>query len=225
MPGRTGDPAGPEQGGPAGPEQAEPPGLRSGLGLLPPQDDGPYAHLLARRVVMLGGPVDDASVNVLIAQLLRLDRDAPDREIQLCVNSPGGSFTALTALHDTMRHLSCDVRTVCLGQAGPAAAVLLAAGRPGKRLVLPGAHITLQQPSYDEPLRGRASDLEVHAAELLRRRDRFEELLARYTGRPRSRVHADLEHTTVLDAQQAVTYGLVDRVAENGEAFPASEDR
>ncbi|PWI42704.1 ATP-dependent Clp protease proteolytic subunit [Streptomyces sp. ICBB 8177] len=217
MPGRPGDPA--------RPERDEAPGPRAGVGTLPPQGDGPYDHLLARRVVMLGAPVDDTSANVLIAQLLRLDHDAPDREIQLCVNSPGGSFSAMTAVHDTMRHLSCGIRTVCLGQAGPAAALLLAAGTPGRRLVLPGARITLQQPSYDEPLHGRASDLEAHAAELLRRRDRFETLLARYTGHPRARVHADLEHTTVFDAQQAIAYGLVDRVAGNGEAFTASEDR
>ncbi|MET9717923.1 ATP-dependent Clp protease proteolytic subunit [Streptomyces rochei] len=172
----------------------------------------PYAKLLEERIVFLGTPIDDTSANDVPAQLLYLEHQDPDRDIALYINSPGGSFTAMTTIYDTMRHIACDVATTCLGQAGPPAAVLLAAGAPGKRAVLPGARVVIHQPSLTEPVHGQARDLAVRAGELARVRARLEEILVRHTGRTREQVGADLERETVLDARQALEYGLVDRI-------------
>ncbi|MFG3107807.1 ATP-dependent Clp protease proteolytic subunit [Streptomyces tendae] len=182
----------------------------------------PYSKLLQERIVFLGTPIDETSANDVTAQLLYLEHQAPDRDIELYVNSPGGSFTAMTAIYDTMRHVACDVATTCLGQAGSSAAVLLAAGAPGKRAVLPGARVVIHQPALTEPVEGRASDLAVHAAELLRVRTRLEEILVRHTGRTPEQVRADIERDTVLDAQQALEYGLVDRIVPGRRTPPAS---
>ncbi|MFD5239011.1 ATP-dependent Clp protease proteolytic subunit [Streptomyces tendae] len=182
----------------------------------------PYSKLLQERIVFLGTPIDETSANDVTAQLLYLEHQAPDRDIELYVNSPGGSFTAMTAIYDTMRHVACDVATTCLGQAGSSAAVLLAAGAPGKRAVLPGARVVIHQPALTEPVEGRASDLAVHAAELLRVRARLEEILVRHTGRTPEQVRADIERDTVLDAQQALEYGLVDRIVPGRRTPPAS---
>jgi ATP-dependent Clp protease protease subunit len=172
----------------------------------------PYSKLLQERIVFLGTPVDETSANDVMAQFMHLEHQAPDRDIELYVNSPGGSFTAMTAIYDTMRYVACDVATTCLGQAGSSAAVLLAAGTPGKRAVLPGARVVIHQPVLTEPVEGQASDLAVHADELLRVRARLEEILVRHTGRSPEQVSADIERETVLDAQQALEYGLVDRI-------------
>ncbi|MER5962232.1 ATP-dependent Clp protease proteolytic subunit [Streptomyces sp. NPDC002057] len=172
----------------------------------------PYSKLLESRIVFLGTPVDETSANDVIAQLLYLDHAAPDQDIALYLNSPGGSVDAMTAIYDTMRSLHCDVGTTCLGQAASTAAVLLAAGTPGKRMMLPGARVTLQQPSMDEPLRGQPSDLDLRARELLRLRSLVARLLAEDTGRDRDRIDADLDRLTVLDAPAARAYGLVDHV-------------
>jgi ATP-dependent Clp protease protease subunit len=172
----------------------------------------PYSKLLQERIVFLGTPVDETSANDVMAQFMHLEHQAPDRDIELYVNSPGGSFTAMTAIYDTMRYVACDVATTCLGQAGSSAAVLLAAGTPGKRAVLPGARMVIHQPVLTEPVEGQASDLAVHADELLRVRARLEEILVRHTGRSPEQVSADIERETVLDAQQALEYGLVDRI-------------
>lgn len=182
----------------------------------------PYSKLLQERIVFLGTPIDETSANDVTAQLLYLEHQAPDRDIELYVNSPGGSFTAMTAIYDTMRHVACDVATTCLGQAGSSAAVLLAAGAPGKRAVLPGARVVIHQPALTEPVEGRANDLAVHAAELLRVRVRLEEILVRHTGRTPEQVRADIERDTVLDAQQALEYGLVDRIVPGRRTPPAS---
>ncbi|WP_121710376.1 ATP-dependent Clp protease proteolytic subunit [Streptomyces sp. E5N91] len=182
----------------------------------------PYSKLLQERIVFLGTPVDETSANDVTAQLMYLEHQAPDRDIELYVNSPGGSFTAMTAIYDTMRYVACDVATTCLGQAGPSAAVLLAAGAPGKRAALPGARVVLHQPALTEPVRGQASDLAVHAAELVRVRARLEEILVRHTGRTPGQVAADLERDTVLDARQAREYGLVDRIVPGRRTPPAS---
>ncbi|MEU0450344.1 ATP-dependent Clp protease proteolytic subunit [Streptomyces tendae] len=182
----------------------------------------PYSKLLQERIVFLGTPIDETSANDVTAQLLYLEHQAPDRDIELYVNSPGGSFTAMTAIYDTMRHVACDVATTCLGQAGSSAAVLLAAGAPGKRAVLPGARVVIHQPALTEPVEGRASDLAVHAAELLRVRARLEEILVGHTGRTPEQVRADIERDTVLDAQQALEYGLVDRIVPGRRTPPAS---
>ncbi|MER7537921.1 ATP-dependent Clp protease proteolytic subunit [Streptomyces sp. NPDC097704] len=175
----------------------------------------PYSKLLESRIVFLGTPIDETSANDVIAQFLHLDYAAPGQDIALYINSPGGSISAMTAIHDTMRTLSCDVETTCLGQAASTAAVLLAAGTPGKRLVLPGARVTLRQPAMDEPLQGQPSDLDIHARELLRLRALTAGMLAEYTGQSRDRIDADIDRLTVLDAPAAVAYGLVDHVITN----------
>lgn len=172
----------------------------------------PYAKLLQERIVLLGTPVDETAANDVIAQFLHLDYAAPERVISLYINSPGGSVSAMTSVYDTIRTVSCEVETICLGQAVGPAAVLLAAGSPGRRLALPGARIVLQQPALDEPLRGQPSDLDVHARELLRQRELIAGLLAGHTGQERARIDADLDRTTVLDAPAARAYGLVDQV-------------
>ncbi|MEU2507229.1 ATP-dependent Clp protease proteolytic subunit [Streptomyces sp. NPDC007863] len=172
----------------------------------------PYAKLLENRIVFLGTAVDDVAASDVIAQLLHLDHADPGRDIALYLNSPGGSITAMTAIHDTMRSLASDVETTCLGQAGSTAAVLLAAGTPGKRMMLPGARVTLRQPVLDEPLAGQLSDLDLQARELLRLRGVMTGLLSAYTGREADEVSADTERLTVLDAPAALAYGLVDSV-------------
>ncbi|MDV9192303.1 ATP-dependent Clp protease proteolytic subunit [Streptomyces sp. SR27] len=172
----------------------------------------PYSKLLESRIVFLGTPIDEVSANDVIAQLLYLDHAAPGQDLSLYINSPGGSVTAMTAVYDTLRSLHCDVETTCLGQAESTAAVLLAAGTPGKRAMLPGARITLRQPAADEPLQGQLSDLDLHAGELLRLRALMAGMLTEHTGRTQERIDADLDRLTVLDAPAAVTYGLVDHV-------------
>ncbi|WP_459739925.1 ATP-dependent Clp protease proteolytic subunit [Streptomyces sp. E-15] len=172
----------------------------------------PYARLFEDRIVFLGTPVDSAAASDVTAQLMYLEHAAPDRDIALYVNSPGGSFDAMAAIYDTMRYVSCDVATYCLGQAASSAAVLLAAGAPGKRFALPGARVVLEQPSLPEPVRGRPGDLAAQAEELVRVRATLEEMLVRHTGRTAARVHDDLERDLILDAPGALAYGLVDAV-------------
>ncbi|MFD4985159.1 ATP-dependent Clp protease proteolytic subunit [Streptomyces sp. NPDC058374] len=172
----------------------------------------PYSKLFSERIVFLGTPVDDAAVSDVMAQFLYLEHADPDRDIQLYINSPGGSFSAMTALYDTLQYVHCDVATTCLGQASSAAAVLLAAGAPGKRLMLPGARAVIRQPSLTDPVEGQVSDLAIEAEELLRMRALLEELLARHTGRSREQISRDIERDLPLDAQQAVEYGLADHL-------------
>ncbi|MFK0282676.1 ATP-dependent Clp protease proteolytic subunit [Streptomyces sp. NPDC090499] len=184
----------------------------------------PYSKLLEERIVFLGTPVDEVSANDVMAQLMYLEYTAPERDISLYINSPGGSYSAMAAVYDTVQYMSCDVETVCLGQAGASAAVLLAAGTPGKRSVLPGARIVLQQPSLPEPVQGQPSDLAIQAAELDRVRAMIEEMLVRHTGRTAEQVHQDLERDLVLDAPQALAYGLVDRVVPTRRSLPGLPD-
>ncbi|WOX08015.1 ATP-dependent Clp protease proteolytic subunit [Streptomyces sp. N50] len=172
----------------------------------------PYSKLLEERIVFLGTPIDDISANDVMAQFMHLEYQAPDRDISLYINSPGGSFTAMSAIYDTLRFVTCDVETICLGQAGTSAALLLAAGTPGKRSALPGARVVLHQPSFPEPIQGQASDLAIQAEELARTRVQLEELLALHTGRTVEQVSADIERDRIMDAQQALEYGLVDRI-------------
>ncbi|MDT0429988.1 ATP-dependent Clp protease proteolytic subunit [Streptomyces sp. DSM 41770] len=181
----------------------------------------PYSKLLSERVVLLGTQVDDTSASDLIAQFMYLEHAEPDRPVSLYINSPGGSFDAMTAVYDTMRFLSCDVETFRLGQAGSSAAVLLAAGAPGRRHALPGARVVIQQPSLDEPVRGQTSDLEIRARALTRMRETLTAMPARHTGRPAQDVDTDLERDTVLDARAAQAYGLIDHVIENRTPHPA----
>ncbi|MEW2395412.1 ATP-dependent Clp protease proteolytic subunit [Streptomyces sp. NPDC046862] len=172
----------------------------------------PYSKLLEERIVFLGTAIDNTSANDVMAQFMYLEHAAPDRDISLYINSPGGSFTAMTALYDTIQYVTCDVETVCLGQAASAAAVLLAAGTPGKRSALPGARVLIHQPSLHEPIQGQASDLAIQADELMRNRRKLEEILARHTGQSAERVSDDIERDKILDAKAAMEYGLVDRI-------------
>ncbi|MGC4979757.1 MULTISPECIES: ATP-dependent Clp protease proteolytic subunit [unclassified Streptomyces] len=172
----------------------------------------PYSKLLGERIVFLGTPIDDTSANDVMAQFMYLEHQAPEQDISLYINSPGGAFSAMTAIYDTMRFVTCDVETVCLGQAASAAAVLLAGGTPGKRLALPGARVLLHQPSVPEPIQGRTSDLVIQAGELLRTREILEDMLVRHTGQSPERVAADIERDKIFDAPAALDYGLIDRI-------------
>ncbi|WP_328773144.1 ATP-dependent Clp protease proteolytic subunit [Streptomyces sp. NBC_00286] len=172
----------------------------------------PYSKLLEERIVFLGTPIDDTSANDVMAQFMHLEYQSPDRDISLYINSPGGVFSAMTAIYDTMRFVSCEVETVCLGQAGAAAAVLLAAGAPGKRSALPDARVLIHQPALPEPVQGQTSDLAIQAEELMRTRRMLEEMLARHTGQSQERVSADIERDKILEAPQALEYGLIDRI-------------
>ncbi|MEV6104543.1 ATP-dependent Clp protease proteolytic subunit [Streptomyces sp. NPDC051940] len=174
----------------------------------------PYAKLFQERIVFLGTAVDDTAANDVMAQLVQLEHAAPDMDISLYLNSPGGSFTAMSAVHDTMRFVGCDIETVCLGQAASVAAVLLAAGTPGKRYILPGARVLLRQPRLSEAVQGQADDLHIQAEELQRRRRWMEDVLAEYTGQSVEKVRADIERDLFLDAAAAVEYGLADRITE-----------
>jgi ATP-dependent Clp protease, protease subunit len=172
----------------------------------------PYAKLLEERIVFLGTQIDETSANDVMAQFMHLEYQSPERDISLYINSPGGSFSAMTAIYDTIRFVTCDVETVCLGRAGASAAVLLAAGTPGKRSVLPGAQVVIHQPALAEPVTGQASDLAIQAEELMRNRRRLEEMLVRHTGQSHERISGDIERDKILDAHGAVEYGLADRV-------------
>ncbi|MEW2546169.1 ATP-dependent Clp protease proteolytic subunit [Streptomyces sp. NPDC047002] len=182
----------------------------------------PYSKLLEGRIVFLGTPVDEAAANDVIAQLLHLEYAAPDQDIALYLNSPGGSVTAMSSVYDTMRTISCDVGTTCLGQVASVAAVLLAAGAPGKRMALPGARIALQQPSLPEPVRGQPSDLLIHAEELVRQRAFLTRTLAHHTGREAADIEASLDRDTFLDAAGALEFGLVDHVVDRRAAGPSA---
>lgn len=175
------------------------------------KESNPYNKLFEERIVFLGVQVDDASANDVMAQLLFLESDDPDREIQMYINSPGGSFTALMAIYDTIQYVRPDVRTICLGQAASAAAVLLAAGTKGKRMALPNSRVLIHQPSV-EGIQGQVSDLEIQAAEVQRMRDLLETTLAKHTNRTVEQVHDDIDRDKILTADQAAEYGIIDEV-------------
>ncbi|MDJ0462412.1 ATP-dependent Clp protease proteolytic subunit [Streptomyces sp. H27-C3] len=175
----------------------------------------PYSRLLEERIVFLGTAVDDTAANDVTAQFMYLEHAAPDRDISLYINSPGGSFTAMAAIYDTIQFVTCDVETICLGQAASSAAVLLAAGAPGKRLALPGTRVLLSQPLIDQPLHGQPSDLEIEAQELLRMRDMVAGMLARHTGQSLERIGEDIERYKIFDAGAAEAYGLVDHIVQS----------
>jgi ATP-dependent Clp protease protease subunit len=174
-------------------------------------DMDPYAKLLSERVIFLGTLIDDISANDIVAQLLCLESDNLDKDISLYINSPGGSVTAMMAIYDTMQFVSADIETVCLGRVGSAAAILLAAGTPGRRLMLPHARVTIHQPTMD-PGYGQTSDLQIHSTEIRRVRAAMETLLARHTGRSREQVRSDLDRDTILTSSEALAYGVVDEV-------------
>jgi ATP-dependent Clp protease, protease subunit len=169
-----------------------------------------YSRLLSERIIFLGTEIDDGVANVIMAQLLHLEFASPDVDINLYINSPGGSYSAMTAIYDTMQFIRPDVATTCMGQASSAAAVLLAAGTPGKRTVLKHAKVLLHQPSAEA--RGALPDLAVQAKEVARIRDDMEEILARHTGHPVAKIRADTDRDHTFTAQEAVDYGLADAV-------------
>ncbi|WP_309131709.1 ATP-dependent Clp protease proteolytic subunit [Brevibacterium sp.] len=172
----------------------------------------PYTKLFEDRVIFLGVQVDDTSADDVMAQLLVLESQDPDRDITLYINSPGGSFTAMTAIYDTMQYIKPEIQTVCLGQAASAAAVLLAAGAPGKRLALPNARVLIHQPAMQGQGQGQASDIEIQAAEVLRMRQWMESTLSNHTNKTPEQVNNDIERDLFLTAEQAKDYGLVDQV-------------
>ena len=175
------------------------------------KESNPYNKLFEERIIFLGVQVDDASANDVMAQLLVLESLDPDRDITMYINSPGGSFTALMAIYDTMQYVRPDVQTVCLGQAASAAAVLLAAGAPGKRAALPNARVLIHQPAT-QGTQGQVSDLEIQAAEIERMRRLMETTLARHTGKDADQIRIDTDRDKILTAEEAVEYGIIDTV-------------
>ncbi|KQO08533.1 ATP-dependent Clp protease proteolytic subunit [Agreia sp. PsM10] len=182
----------------------------------------PYAKLFEDRIIFLGVQVDDASADDIMAQLLVLESQDPDRDIEMYINSPGGSFTAMTAIYDTMQYIRPQIQTVCLGQAASAAAVLLAAGSPGKRLALPNARILIHQPSAGGGEGGgQASDIEIQAAEILRMRTWLEDTLAHHSGKTSEQVNKDIDRDNIMSAADALEYGLIDQVLTSRKNLPA----
>jgi ATP-dependent Clp protease protease subunit len=177
-----------------------------------------YSRLLQQRIVFLGTPVNDDVANVVMAQLLHLESEDPDKDIAIYINSPGGSITALFAIYDTMEFIKCDVQTICMGQAASAAAVLLAAGTKGKRLALPNSRVLLHQPSGGAE--GQSVDIEIQAREILRMRDRLDEILAAKTGQSVERIRKDTDRDFILSAQEALDYGLIDAIITSRKLDP-----
>ncbi|MDR1999126.1 MAG: ATP-dependent Clp protease proteolytic subunit [Frankiaceae bacterium] len=182
------------------------------------KESNPYNKLFEERIIFLGAPIDDVVANDVMAQLLVLESADPDRDILIYINSPGGSFTALTAIYDTMRYVRPEIQTVCMGQAASAAAVLLAAGTKGKRFALQNARILIHQPSGEG--QGQVSDLEIQANEILRMRGLLEQILVDHTGQSAEKVKADIERDTILTADQAKEYGIVDEVITTRKLAP-----
>ncbi|MEA2184657.1 MAG: ATP-dependent Clp protease, protease subunit [Solirubrobacteraceae bacterium] len=169
-----------------------------------------YSRLLNERIVFLGQPIDDEVANLVVAQLLHLEAADPDRDIALYVNSPGGNVYAGLAISDTIQAIACDVQTICCGIAMSMGALILTAGAPGKRQTLPNGRMLIHQPSGG--YQGQSSDIEIHARETLALRARLDELYAKHTGQPAERVHADSDRDRFMTPEQAVQYGLVDRI-------------
>ena len=170
-----------------------------------------YSRLLKDNIIFLGRPVDDDVASLIIAQMLFLEAENPEKDIALYINSPGGSVSAGMAIYDTMQYIKPDVSTYCVGQAASMAAVLLASGTKGKRTVLPNSRVLIHQP-WLSGLQGQQSDIEIHAKDMLMMRDRLDEILAFHTGRSKEEIHRDTERYRILGAKEAVEYGLADRV-------------
>ncbi|WP_305789089.1 ATP-dependent Clp protease proteolytic subunit [Symbioplanes lichenis] len=175
------------------------------------KESNPYNKMFEDRIIFLGVQVDDASANDVMAQLLTLESADPDRDIIMYINSPGGSFTAMTAIYDTMQYIRPDISTVCLGQAASAAAVLLAGGTAGKRMALPHSRIIIHQPATEGGY-GQGSDIEIQAREILRMRTQLEELTAKHTGQAIEKVRKDIDRDKIMTASEAKDYGIVDTV-------------
>ncbi len=169
-----------------------------------------YSRLLKDRVIFLGGPIDDDAANIVIAQLLFLQSESDKEDIQLYVNSPGGLVTAALAIYDTMNHVKPDVSTVCVGQAASGAAWLLAGGKKGKRFALPNSRVMIHQPMGG--VEGQATDIKIHAEEIIKTRERLNEILAKLTGKPKKQIELDVERDRFLTAKEAQDYGIIDKV-------------
>ncbi len=179
-----------------------------------------YSRLLKENIIFIGTPIDDTIANLICAQLLHLESENPDKDINLYINSPGGDINALFAIYDTMCYIKPDITTICFGQAASAAAVLLAAGAPGKRLALPHARILIHQPYAGA--RGQASDIELIAAEIQRMKVSLEQVLAQHTGQTVERIAADTDRDFVMTAIQAKEYGIIDEVIETRNTVDSS---
>jgi ATP-dependent Clp protease protease subunit len=175
-----------------------------------------YSRLLSERIIFLGTEIDDGVANVVMAQLIHLEAASPDQEISLYINSPGGSYSALTAIYDTMQFIRPDVATFCMGHAASAAAVLLAAGAPGRRMVLQHAKVLLHQPSSEA--RGTLPDLAIQAKELAQIRADVDEILSKHTGHPVAKIRADTDRNKTFTAAEAIGYGLADEVITSRQA-------
>jgi ATP-dependent Clp protease, protease subunit len=174
-----------------------------------------WSKLFANRVVYLGTPIDDSIANLIVAQLLTLESDDPDKDISLYVNSPGGEITGLFAIYDTMQFVKCDVSTICVGQAASAAAVILSAGARGKRFVLPHSRVLIHQPHGGAS--GQAVDIEIQAKEIVRMREALDQILAHHTGQTVEKIKTDTDREFIMGAEEAVLYGIVDEVITNRE--------
>ncbi len=172
-----------------------------------------YSRLLKDNIIFVGRPIDDDVSNLVIAQMLFLEAENPEKDIALYVNSPGGSITSGLAIYDTMQHIKPDVSTLCVGQAASMAAVLLAAGTKGKRAVLPNSRVLIHQPLL-YGLQGQQTDIDIHAKDLLRMREKIEEILAFHSGKSLEEIHIDTERDKILSAEEAVEYGLADQVMD-----------
>jgi ATP-dependent Clp protease protease subunit len=178
-----------------------------------------YSRLLKDRIVFIVGPIDDYMANVVVAQLLFLESENPDKEISLYINSPGGIVTAGLSIYDTMQFIKSDVSTMCVGQAASMGSLLLAGGTKGKRYCLPHSRIMIHQPSGG--FQGQATDIDIHAREILKIRERLNQIMAKHTGQPVDRVERDMERDNFMDADAALAYGIVDKVlAKRIEAAP-----
>ncbi|MEX2324205.1 MAG: ATP-dependent Clp protease proteolytic subunit [Nitriliruptoraceae bacterium] len=175
-----------------------------------------YSRLLQQRIVFLATPVNDEIANVVMAQLLHLESEDPEKDIALYINSPGGSITALFAIYDTMEYIKCDIQTTCMGQAASAAAVLLAAGTPGKRFALPHSRILLHQPSGGAE--GQSVDIEIQAKEIMRMGAMLTQILAEKTGQTEAQIEKDTDRDFILDAQGAKDYGIIDEIISSRKA-------
>ena len=169
-----------------------------------------YSRLLNERIIFLGTPIDDQIANLIVAQLLHLEAEDPDKDISLYINSPGGSVYAGLAIYDTMNFIKPDVQTICVGIAMSMGSLLLTGGAPGKRMALPNSRILIHQPSSG--FEGQSTDIEIHATEILKTRKRIDEIYAKHTGQPEEVVHRDMERDRFFNADQAAEYGLIDRV-------------
>lgn len=180
-----------------------------------------YSRLLKERVVFLVGPVDDHVANVIVAQLLFLESENPDKDIHFYINSPGGSVTAGLAIYDTMQFINCEVSTMCIGQAASMGALLLAGGAAGKRYCLPHSRMMIHQPLGG--VQGQASDIEIHAREILQVRERLNKILAHHTGQPMDTIQRDTDRDNFMSGPESVAYGLIDQVLEHRQAMKKSE--